>query len=378
MRTHLHHVAVLLLATVTLAGCRPTAKPSVVVYVSLDEPYSRPIIQAFERETGVAVRPVYDTEATKSRGLAQRIAAEAGRPRADVFWSSEVLQTLRLKQEGVLEPYRPPSVMGIPARYRDPEGYWTGFAARFRVLAYNTSRVKAPPRSLLELARPEWRGNLVLANPLFGTTTTEVAALFQLLGEERARAYYRTLKANGVRIVDGNSVAAEDAARGDVLVAQTDTDDAFIRLDQGRPLGLVYPDQQGFGALLIPNTAALVRNGPNPEPARRFLQFLFRPDTELLLAQLPSRQLPLNESVIDWPRVDDGGARSMLPNTAPLSLRRSDGRPPTLAGTLAVRSSDASRAAESAATPAACRPSAPVLSRFWKSLARRPSWYDSE
>jgi iron(III) transport system substrate-binding protein len=287
----------LLLAAALLAGCRPAPQASVVVYVSLDEPYSRPVLEAFERETRIHVRPVYDTEATKSRGLAQRIAAERARPRADVFWSSELLQTLRLKQQGVLEPYRASSAAGIPARYRDPEGYWTGFAARFRVLVYNKDRVKTPPRSLLELTRPVWRGEVAMANPLFGTTTTEAAALFQILGAEGARGYYRALRENGVRIVDGNSVAAEDVARGDAHVGLTDTDDAFIRMDQGRPLGLVYPDQAGFGALLIPNTAALVRGGPNPERARRFLDFLFRPETELLLAALPSRQLPLNASL---------------------------------------------------------------------------------
>jgi iron(III) transport system substrate-binding protein len=288
---------ILLLAAVLLAGCRPAPKASVVVYVSLDEPYSRPVLEAFERETGIHVRPVYDTEATKSRGLAQRIVAERARPRADVFWSSELLQTLRLKQQGVLEPYRAPSAAGIPERYRDPEGYWTGFAARFRVMVYNKHRVTTPPSSLLELSRPAWRGEVAMANPLFGTTTTEAAALFQILGAERARAYYRALRENAVRIVDGNSVAAEDVARGDAQVGLTDTDDAFIRIDRDRPLGLVYPDQKGFGALLIPNTAGLVRGGPNSERARRFLDFLFRPETELLLAALPSRQLPLNESL---------------------------------------------------------------------------------
>ncbi|HEU4751625.1 MAG TPA: extracellular solute-binding protein, partial [Armatimonadota bacterium] len=265
--------------------------------VSLDEPYSRPVLNAFTRETGIAVRPVFDTEANKSRGLAQRILAERGRPRADLFWSSEVMQTLTLKQGGALDAYRSPSAAGIPARYRDPDGFWTGFAARMRVLVYNTGRVKTPPRSLLELTDPKWRGEVAMANPLFGTTTTEAVALFQKLGPERARAYYQARKANRTRMVDGNSVAAEDTARGDARVGQTDTDDAYIRVDQGRPLGVVFPDQDGMGALLIPNTVGLVRGGPHPELAKRFVDYLLRPETEMLLAKLPSRQLPLHESL---------------------------------------------------------------------------------
>jgi iron(III) transport system substrate-binding protein len=133
-----------------------------------------------------------------------------------------------------------------------------------------------------------------MAQPLFGSTTTEVAALFQVLGAERAQEYYRRRKANGTVVVDGNSVAAELAARGDVTIGQTDTDDAFSRVDAGKPLEVVFPDQGGIGALLIPNTAGLVRGAPNAAGGKRFLDFLFRAETELVLAGLPSRQLPLH------------------------------------------------------------------------------------
>jgi len=287
-------------AALLLGGCprapsgRDAAAP-VTVYCSLDEPYSRPILEAFSRETGAPVRPVYDTEANKSRGLAQRILAERGRPRADVFWSSEVLQTLSLAEAGVLVAYRPAGAAGIPARFRDPEGRWTGFAARFRVLAVAAGEPR-PPAGLLELAEPRWRGKVALARPLFGTTTTEVAALFQVLGAARAQDFYRRLAANRPLVVDGNSVSADLVARGEAAVGLTDQDDAYSRLDRGARLRVVFPDQQpgGLGALLIPNTAGLIEGGPNPAGGRRLLDYLFRPETELALAALPSRQLPLH------------------------------------------------------------------------------------
>jgi iron(III) transport system substrate-binding protein len=265
----------------------------VIVYTSLDEPYARPVLSAFQKETGLTVRPVFDTEANKSRGLAQRILAEQNRPRADVFWSSEVLQTLALQDGGALEPYASASAEGIPAQFRDPAGHWTGFAARIRVMAVHRG-TESPPKSLLELADERWKGQVAMAQPLFGSTTTEVAALFQVLGSELTQEYYRRRKANGTVVVDGNSVAAELAARGDVRVGQTDTDDAFSRVDAGKPLEVVFPDQGGIGALLIPNTAGLVHGAPNGAGGRRFLDFLLRPETELLLAGLPSRQLPLH------------------------------------------------------------------------------------
>lgn len=266
------------------------------MYCSLDQPYAEPVLKEYERRTGVRVRPLYDTEAGKSVGLAQRIRAEAGRPRADVFWSSEAVRLIQLKQEGLTEPYVSPSAADIPEQYRDPAGGWTGFAARTRVIVSNTRRVKTPPRSILELAAPRWKGEVALANPRIGTAATEAAALFSVLGPERAVGFYRDLKRKGARFVDGNSVAAESTARGDTALGLTDTDDAFIRRDQGLPVGLVFPDQEGMGTLLIPNTAALIRGAPHPAAARRFLDNLLSVDTELTLARLPSRQIPLHRS----------------------------------------------------------------------------------
>jgi len=290
-----------LAAVVVASGCRREGAREVIVYTSVDEPYARPVFDEFTRQTGITVRPVFDTEANKSRGLAQRILAEQKHPRADVFWSSEVMQTLLLQKQGALTSYRSASIKGIPPRFRDPQYFWSGFAGRYRVLVYHPGGKDSPPAptSLLELGEPRYRGRVAMSNPLFGTTMTEAAALFQLLGTERARAYYTQRKANGTLLVDGNSVAAERTARGDTLVGQTDTDDAFIRIDQGRALQVIFPDQHGLGALLIPNTLALIKRAPHIDMGRRFIDFALRPETELLLANLPSRQLPLHESVQD-------------------------------------------------------------------------------
>ena len=282
-------------AVILTAGCRARAAlREVVVYCSLDEPYARPILEEYQRRSGVRVVPLFDTEATKSVGLAQRIRAERARPRADVFWSSEAVRLIQLKLDGILAPYVSPSAAGIPAPFRDPGGEWTGFAARARVIVYNTQRVKQPPRSILDVARPEWRGEVALSDPRAGSAATEAASLFGVLGPPRAEAFYRDLKQLGARIVDGNSVAAEWTARGETEIGLTDTDDAYTRRDQGLPLGIVFVDHAGIGTLLIPNTAALVKGAPHPEEARRFLDHLLSVDTELALSRLPSRQIPLH------------------------------------------------------------------------------------
>src|SRR5687768_11303260 len=119
-------------AFLAVSGCRspertPNADRSVTVYVSTDRVFSEPILREYEKRSGVTVNAVYDTEETKSTGLANRLLAEKARPQADVFWSNEPVRTLVLKSRDVLASYRSPSAEGIPAALIDPEGYWTGF-----------------------------------------------------------------------------------------------------------------------------------------------------------------------------------------------------------------------------------------------------------
>jgi len=277
------------------------ASPEVVVYTSLDQTFSEEILGRFEDETGIRVHAVYDTEAAKTTGLANRILVERQRPRADVFWNSEIVRTLVLERRGALAVYRSPAAQGIPDRFKDPDGHWTGFAARLRVLVVNTRAVPEGdwPHSILDLTAPRWRGRVALANPLFGTTATQAAALFATLGAPRALAYYRALADNDVAIVAGNATSKDRVAAGEMAVGFTDSDDVFLALDRGLPVQMIFPDQEegGLGTLLIPNTVALVAGAPHPEQGRRLIDYLLSADTERRLAFARGRQIPLRPGV---------------------------------------------------------------------------------
>lgn len=298
----LHIVAVVASAAAT--GCR-SPEPArdvdrtVTIYVSTDRVFSEPVLREYERRSGVTVNAVYDTEETKSTGLANRLLAENARPRADVFWSNEPVRTLVLKARGVLAPYRSPSAEGIPAALIDPEGYWTGFSARARVIAYNTKLVKPQdaPQSVLDLADPKWRGQVAMADPRFGSTSFHVAALYAIAGDEKMDDFFRRLKANGVRVVDGNSVVRDLVARGEVKVGLTDTDDVNVAIEDGQPVGMVLPDKEGLGVPVMPNMVSLIANAPHPDEARRLIDYLLSTDVERQLAQSEAVQIPLHAGV---------------------------------------------------------------------------------
>src|SRR6185295_7498670 len=154
----------------------PIRTPVVVVYVSHDQVFSEPILKDFEKDMGIHVRAVFDTEETKSAGAMKRLIAEKSNPQADVYLANEPIRAEILRQRGIAMPYVSANANGIPETFRDPDGYWTGFAARARVLIVNQSATPAPT-SILSYEDRRWRGKAVIANPLFGTTTTQIAAL---------------------------------------------------------------------------------------------------------------------------------------------------------------------------------------------------------
>ena len=294
------HFAFCILPLLLLGGCWSASGPEVVVYTALDSEFSEPIFADFTRETGIAVRAKFDTESTKTVGLAEAILAERQRPRCDVFWNNEILHTLRLARGGLLEVYRPAAAQSYPAMVRSADGLWHGFAARARVLLVNTELVPAAqrPGSILDLAAPEWRGRVGLAKPLFGTTATHAACLFAAWGDDRAGRFFDQLKANQVKILSGNKQVARSVAGGELAFGLTDTDDAIAEVDGAMPVAIVYPDQgpEGLGTLFIPNTLAVIKGGPHPAAARQLIDYLLAPGVEARLAEGPSAQIPLGPS----------------------------------------------------------------------------------
>jgi iron(III) transport system substrate-binding protein len=284
-------------AAFVAAYAAPSANQEVVVYTALDQVYSEPILKQFEKEAGITVRVRYDTEASKTTGLFNRLLAEKQRPRCDVFWNNEVLRTVQLKKLGMLQPYLASNAASIPARYKDAQGYWTGFAARARVIVYNTNSLTTAtaPQSIFDLTKSQWSKRVGIAYPLFGTTASHAAALFALLGRDKAQEYFRSLRANGVQVLDGNAMVCRSVATGELAAGLTDTDDVFAARLDGRPVASILPDQgpDGIGTLVIPNSLALVKGCPNSQAGRRLIDYLLDPKVENALAVSRSAQIPV-------------------------------------------------------------------------------------
>ncbi len=278
------------------------------MYSSLDPEFSQSVLDDYARRSGVDIVPKFDTESTKSVGLTELIIQEAAHPRCDLFWNNEILNTLRLKQKGLLAAWSPPNAADIPDGFKAKDGTWFGFAARARVLLVNNQLVPGGdrPRGLADLVDPRWKGKVAIAKPLFGTTATHATCLFLAWGDEKAKKFFDDLKANDVQVLSGNKQVATAVSSGQAAIGLTDTDDAMGEVAQNFPVTLIYPDREPdqLGTLFIPNTLAIPRGARHAREAEALGNALLGPDVEAALARGPSAQIPLNRKTPASARVE--------------------------------------------------------------------------
>ena len=288
------------------AASPPGTGTSIVLYTSMDEELATPLLERFEKETGIRVLMVGDTEATKTTGLVQRLIAEKDRPRCDVWWSSEVLGTIRLEREGVLtEP-------GI------------GIAQRPRLIAFSTSRLGGPgqpprPASILDLTAPSHKGRVGMARPQFGTTRGHMAALRLAMGAADFEKWLTALRDNGVRLYDGNARVVRAIADGEIDIGLTDGDDAAAAKRNHWPIDAV---RDAVYPVSTPITVARVRAvkpppgqsaiAAPPDAADRLIAFLRSPDVLKLLVDGETAAEPMPTGAGRWGATDWEAAAALV------------------------------------------------------------------
>ena len=298
------------------SGCRKQhapdeAPPRVVMYVSVDDVLARSVLKRCTLETGIEIDAVFDTEATKTTGLENRIRAERGRSRADLFWSSEAFATARLAADGLLVPLPPELLASWPSAYRDIHGRWIAFAARARVIVTNPRRTTVAVTSWSQLADPSLRDagvpGIAIADPRFGTTRGHLAALDDAWSRARSEgrnaptleAWLDGLRSNGVRVLPGgNGATVEAVATGECAYGMTDTDDALAAQARGFSLSMVVPrtmtdSAPGYGTMIVPNTLGLVAGRDVSNSTLRVARWLVSPTCEQMLCESPLRNRAL-------------------------------------------------------------------------------------
>ncbi len=258
-------------ATVLLGGRGSPAAVPVVVYSALENDEIAEYLKAARQDL-----PDLDIRVLRlSTGeLAARVLAEKGNPQADVLWGVAATATIPLVREGVLEPYVPKGSYKILRQFRDPKGYWTGIDLYVGAVAVNTvelSKRRLPvPRTWADLTNPQYKGLVIMPNPLTsGTGFLHVVAVLTKFGEARGWQYLTDLDKNIAQYTRSGGAPARMAAQGEIPIALSLDFAVLTFKQQGFPVELVWPDGTGYEL----EVNALIKGARNPEAAKRFLDW---------------------------------------------------------------------------------------------------------
>ena len=222
--------------------------------------------------------------------IMQRIKAEAGAPKADIFWSGG-FAVLGLYEE-FFAPYKSPEAAGVQATYKSPKDLWLGTNAHVMVIMVNKRALKGDPmpRTWSDLAPPRWKDRLVVSDP--EKTSSSLATLWGIshsVGNEPLKGIARN-----ATIVSTASAVYDGVAKGEFAVGMTMEYAAQEYVSGGqKDIEIVYPTE---GTYIAPEGMALVKNSPNPTEARKFYDFLASKQAQEMLVKKFYRR-PIRDDV---------------------------------------------------------------------------------
>ena len=232
-----------------------------------------PIIQQFEKETGIEVKVSY----ANTTQLAAKLRAEGGKSPASLFWAQDAGALGAVSKKGLFAKL-PESILGkVPKTFRHSDGLWIATSGRARVLAYSPERVspEALPESVFDLTQPKWRGKIGWA-PLNASFQTFVTAMRAQVGEERTEQWLRDMKTNGAKTYPKNTPIIEALAAGEIDLGLPNHYYLF-RFKKGNSN---FPVEQTFfkandpGNLVNVAGIGLLKSSENQENALKFIEYL--------------------------------------------------------------------------------------------------------
>lgn len=271
-----------------LAAAPAWAEQHVVLYSANDDTVNKMVAAGFEKATGITL----DVVSTGSGVLFRRIASEAGRPQADVIWGTSA--ALLKDNSKYLEPYAAPERDKVPAEYRDPDNRWIGTNLQVLTISQNTKQIPAGsgPNSWADLLDPKWKGKIAYTDPANSGSAYVTATFLVSLwgGGETGWKKVGALLAN-TRVLNRSTLVFEGNGSGEYSLGISLEYAGYLWRHNGAPLKVVYPSD---GTVALAEGVALIKGGPNPDAAKRFVDFITgKPIQEELLRQTfrrPARQ----------------------------------------------------------------------------------------
>ena len=206
------------------------------------------------------------TEKVKTKIAGEIKAKKIG---ADVLMVADPSYYLALKKDNLLLDYVSPNQKDVVAD-KDKNGSWTAVRISNMIIAYNKDKMKEAdaPKSWSDLLDPKWKGKIAMPNPMLsGTAYVAVGALADKYGWE----YFDKLKANGIRVEEGNSAIQNKLLTGEYAAAMI-LEENILKLAETKkePLKVVYPSD---GIICVPSPIAIFNTTKNQEGAKALVDW---------------------------------------------------------------------------------------------------------
>ncbi|MGH8279160.1 MAG: extracellular solute-binding protein [Gammaproteobacteria bacterium] len=261
-----------------------SAAESLTLYAGQHQQMVRLLTETFENETGIHVNVRYGGGSE----LAHQTILENQRTPADVYFTENSPELMRLQEKGLLAPVDKATLRQIPARYNSDKGEWVGVLARENVLTYNPKLVQesALPKSILDLAKPEWKGKIGI-HLTSGDIMPLIRAIAVKYGRPAALQWIEGVK-NNAKLYQKNSGTVLAVNNGDVAVGVSNSY-YYYRLRQQlgaeRMVSRVYHFSHGDpGGVINVSGAGVMKYAPHPAAAQKLLAFLVSAQAQNLLA----------------------------------------------------------------------------------------------
>lgn len=288
------------IAIVLVAGCGGSSSDSsgtLTLYSAQHEPMTEALTEGFEEENGAKVQIRYGED----EGLASQIEQEGDASPADVVLTENTPPLELLADKELLAEVEPSTLEEVPSQYNSPTGHWVGVAARETVMVYNPDLIAADelPASILDLAKPEWKGKLAIA-PSEPDFVPIVSAIEKLDGEAAAKSWLEGFADNAKHYNDNEGIiAAVDSgqiAAGIInhyywyeAVAEEGKDKV--------PSKLHYFGHEDPGALVNISGAGALESSDDPELAQEFLAYVVSEEGQTAITESGDWEYPLNAAV---------------------------------------------------------------------------------
>lgn len=281
----------------TNATATATDGKAITVYSSRKEQLIKPLFDKFTEQTGIPVELVTD----KAGPLMERIKAEGDNTPADMLLTVDAGNLWQATQENLLQPMHSEVVdQNVPAKYRDPNGNWTGLSLRARTIFYNPDKVKADELSTYEdLADPKWKGKLCLRTSKKVYNQSLVASMIDHLGAEKTEQVVKGWVANlATDVFSDDTSLLEAIASGQcqVGIANSYYYGRIVEEKPNFPVKIFWANQNTTGTHMNVSGAGIVAKADNPEGALKLIEWLSSDEAQSIYAS-SDKEFPVKVGV---------------------------------------------------------------------------------